>query len=107
MTKEIDTLLSVEHHFSQGVYAKQMRIPKGFKAESHAHVYDHLSILASGEVWVTVDGMAQNYKAPATITIAKDKIHLVYAVADSVWFCVHATDITDPLLVDQVLIKGD
>ena len=107
MTKEIDALLSVEHHFSDNVYAKQMRIPKGFKAESHAHVYDHLSILASGEVWVTVDGMAQNYKAPSAITIEKDKVHSVYAVADSVWFCVHATTITDPALVDQVLIKGD
>ena len=102
----IDIDLGVVHHFSAGVYAKQMHLPSGHYAVTHAHVYDHLSILASGRVLVVVDGVEQEYKAPACINIQAGKHHEVIALADSVWFCVHATDETDPDKVDKVLIGG-
>lgn len=47
----IDTL----HHFSDGLYAKQMSIPKGAIACQHKHEYDHLSVLAQGKVRVLFD----------------------------------------------------
>ncbi len=100
----IDIDLGVVHHFSAGVYAKQMHLPSGHYAVTHAHTYDHLSILASGRVLVTVDGVEQEYKAPACLCIQAGKHHNIVALEDSVWFCVHATDETDPDKVDEVLI---
>lgn len=95
---------SLAHHFGGGVYAKETRIPAGLCLQQHIHAHDHLSILAEGVVEVTVDGRAQCYRSPAAITIAAGKSHQVKALVNSVWYCVHATEETDPDKVDAVLI---
>lgn len=104
-TFEVD--LGIQHHFSSGVYAKQMLLPKGYFAVSHAHKYDHLSVLASGKVIVTTDDSEHTYIAPACITIEKHKNHSVTALEDAVWFCIHATEETDASKVDDVLIMKE
>lgn len=104
MSIEID--LGIVHHFSAGVYAKQMHLPAGHYAVTHAHAYDHLSILAKGHVIVEMDGAETEYVAPACLTIHAGKHHRIVALEDSVWFCVHATDETDPDKVDEVTIGG-
>lgn len=100
---EID--LNVVHHFSDGVYARQMTLPAGHFAVTHAHEYDHLSILASGRVLLEVDGLITDLKAPACVTIAAGKHHRITATEDAMWFCIHATDETDPDKLDEVLIR--
>jgi quercetin dioxygenase-like cupin family protein len=99
--------LSIVHHFSAGVYAKQMLLPAGHYAETHQHRYDHMSILASGTVSVTLDGVTTHYEGPSVVHIGAGKMHRIEAITDSVWFCVHATEETDPGKVDEVLIKGN
>jgi quercetin dioxygenase-like cupin family protein len=99
--------LGTQHHFSSGVYAKQMHLPKGYMAISHQHNYDHLSILASGKVIVKTDDGEQEYTAPVAITIAKHKNHAITALEDAVWFCIHATDETDTDKVDEVIIMKE
>lgn len=102
----IDIDLGVVHHFSDGLYAKEMALPAGHFAVTHAHAYDHLSILAKGYAKVEVDGVVTEYRAPACINIQAGKHHEVVALTDIVWFCVHATDETDPDCIDEVLIGG-
>jgi quercetin dioxygenase-like cupin family protein len=99
--------LGTQHHFSSGVYAKQMHLPKGYMAISHQHNYDHLSVLASGKVIVKTDDGEQEYTAPVAITIAKHKNHAITALEDAVWFCIHATDETDSNKVDEVIIMKE
>jgi quercetin dioxygenase-like cupin family protein len=50
---------STEHHFSDGLYAKELLIPKGMGIVQHTHKYAHLSILAKGRVIVTSDDEEQ------------------------------------------------
>ena len=95
----------IQHHFGGGVYAKETRIPVGYLAVQHAHKFDHLSILASGKVQLTVDGQTTTHEAPACLTIAAGKTHSVLALTDVVWYCIHATDCTDERAVDDVLIE--
>lgn len=102
----IDIDLGVVHHFSAGVYAKQMALPADHFAVSHAHAYDHLSILAKGDALVEVDGVEQTYRAPACINIAAGKHHRIVAISDVVWFCIHATEETNADLIDEVLIRS-
>jgi len=100
---EID--LGIQHHFADGLYAKQMMLPAAHFAVTHAHEYDHLSILSSGRVLVDVDGKTSEYTSPACILIKAGEHHKITAIEDAVWFCVHATDETDPDKVDEVLIR--
>ena len=44
-----------KHHFSNGLYAKEMNMPSGYIAYSHSHEYSHLSILAKGRVIVKTE----------------------------------------------------
>lgn len=101
-TFEID--LGTVHHFSDGLYAKQMHLPKGYKALSHKHSYSHLSVLATGKVIVTTDHSQQIFSAPACINIEAGTNHEILALEDVTWFCIHATDEKDADKVDQVLI---
>jgi quercetin dioxygenase-like cupin family protein len=98
--------LQIQHFFSGREYAKQMTLPAGHYAETHEHTYDHISILASGEVLVRIGEAAAKHIGPTAIVIPANKVHRIDAITDSVWFCVHATDETDPEKVDEVLIKG-
>ena len=101
-TFEID--LGTQHHFSDGLYAKEMHIPKGYAAGMHKHEYSHLSILSKGRVIVRTDEYNKEYVAPVCIDIKAGINHTIEALEDSVWFCIHATEETDIAKIDEVLI---
>lgn len=96
----------ITHHLCAGVYAKQIRIAAGSVVMSHQHTFDHLSILAAGHVRVITDEGEAIYTGPAAIVIRRGLNHAVHALADSTWFCVHATDETDLDRIDDALIEG-
>lgn len=95
----------IEHHFGGGVYAKETVIPAGKVLTQHRHQHDHLSILARGTARLRVDGVARLLTGPACIVIEAGKVHEVEAISAVTWFCIHATDCTDPAQVDHELIE--
>ena len=105
-TFEVD--LGVVHNFSDGLYAKQMYIPKGYVVGQHAHNFSHLSILAKGKVIVKTNDFEKEYDAPACIEVKENVNHAIEALEDSVWFCIHATNEKDIDKIDNILInKGE
>ena len=92
-----------KHHFSSGVYAREMTLAKDHFVFSHKHKYDHLSILASGEVLVEIDGIKKFYAAPSCIEVKAGIEHKITALENVVWFCIHATEETDLNQLDEVL----
>jgi len=89
----------------RNVYIKQMYFVKpGDKLDGHKHVHDHATLLASGAVEVTVNGVTTPFRAPKIIWIAADCEHMIVATkAHTVAYCVHAIrngdgvdDIIDP-----------
>ena len=100
--------IEVNHHFSDGLYAKETFIPYDTFLMQHKHSYSHMSILAKGRVLVKVDDEIKEYKAPACINVEANKHHSVKALEDCVWYCVHATDEKNIDKIDKVLItKGE
>lgn len=100
---------NLRHHFAgqedaRGVYAKELHIPKGFRLVSHAHRYDHISILACGEVMLTIGTFTKWVKGPCAVMIEKGANHELQALTDAVWFCVHPTDKIDTAEIDETLI---
>ncbi|MES1989220.1 MAG: hypothetical protein V4440_14545 [Pseudomonadota bacterium] len=95
----------ISHHFSDGLYAKEMFLPAGYTALSHSHVYSHLSILAKGKVMVVANSVESTYTAPVCINIAAHIHHEITALEDASWFCIHATNETDINKVDETLIE--
>lgn len=96
------------HHFSDGLYAKEIHVPEGMMVVQHKHTFSHLSVLAQGKVVVVIDGEEpQIITAPACLDIRANTNHGIKALTDVVWFCIHATDEKDIKKVDEVLIKKE
>jgi len=74
------------------VFIKQMVFPLvGYRVVTHAHVYDHQTLLAVGAVRMTVDGVSTEYQAPAILIIQAGKHHGIEALKDgTVAYCIHA-----------------
>jgi quercetin dioxygenase-like cupin family protein len=104
------------------LYSRMMHFVKAGDTEyGHVHQFDHLTLLASGSLKVTVEGKVSQFNAPHMIYIHKDKNHELVALEDNtVAYCIHALrdktteDILDPdsipqgvsaLTVSQNLIK--
>lgn len=89
------------------LFSRMMHFKKAGDTElGHTHQFDHLTLLASGSLKVTVDGNESTFNAPHMIYIHKDKIHELVALEDNtVAYCIHAlrdkttSDIIDPSMV--------
>lgn len=92
------------------LYSRQMHFEKAGDVEhGHTHPFDHLTLLASGSLKVTVEGKETVFKAPHMIYIHKDKNHELVALEDNtVAYCIHALrdgngvdDILDPNMIPE------
>lgn len=87
------------------LFSRQMHFKKaGDQEHGHTHPFDHLTLLSSGSLGVTVNGKTTNFKAPHMIYIKAEHKHELVALEDNtVAFCIHALrkgngvdDIIDP-----------
>ena len=89
------------------LWSRMMHFKKaGDTEQGHTHQFDHLTLLASGSLRVTVDGLVTEFQAPHMIFIKKDKNHELVALVDNtVAYCIHALrdkdtqDILDPAMI--------
>lgn len=95
----------VANLFSRMMYFKNV----GDMEHGHTHQFDHLTLLASGRLQVTVDGHVSEFSAPHMIYIKKDKMHELIALEpNTVAYCIHALrlgegvdDIIDPSMIPE------
>jgi quercetin dioxygenase-like cupin family protein len=87
------------------LFSRQMHFKKAGDLEhGHTHPFDHLTLLASGSLRVTVNGKTTDFKAPHMIFIKAEYNHELVALEDNtVVYCIHALrkgngvdDIIDP-----------
>ena len=93
----------IKHHFSAGIYMREQTLAAGHGVDTHAHAYDHLSILSSGSAAVETNGHIETYVAPAVIEIKAGIHHRITALSDIVWICAHATSETDIAILEKEL----
>lgn len=98
--------MTIKHHFSSGVYVREMTLKKDHEVTTHAHAYDHFGLIGSGTALVELDGDMSIHHGPSVVEIKAGKPHRIQAITDITWFCIHATDVSDPEKMDEVLIQG-
>lgn len=103
-------MLVNKHHFIGGhVYLKEFELADGEIITQHKHTFDHVTLLASGSVIVTLDGAPSLHHAPDYLFIKAEKHHQMQAFdGPALLYCTHITDCTDPDSIDHTLIMdGD
>ena len=104
------------HHFADGVYGRELRIPAGVAVIGKMHRHSTLNVLAAGELAVTTPDGPQVLKAPAVFVSPAGAKKLGVAITDCVFLNVHASRETDldkleaELIVpadDELMIAGE
>lgn len=92
------------HHFSPGVYARELHIPADCTVVGEIHKYPQLNILSKGKIRVLLeDGMA-DIDAPFTVVSPAGTKRIAYAYTDCVWTTILHTDETDVLKIEKHFI---
>ena len=99
--------LQVTHHFSQGLYARELRIPKGMLLVGKIHRFENLNIISQGEISVYTEEGVRRVKAPCTIVSPPGTKRVGYAHEDTVWTTIHATEETDIEEIEKAVIADD
>lgn len=97
----------MRHHFSKGIYAREMFIPAGTVLTGKIHRHEHLNIISAGDISVLTEEGPRRIVAPYTIVSPPGTKRLGYAHADTVWTTIHATPETDLELLELEFITQE
>ena len=95
-------MAKIKHIHSDGVYIKAYRVPAGLKIYSKRFPDDHVTILGQGSVVVENGDENIKFVAPAHFMFEAMTRYTVHTLEDSVWYCVHATNETDPAMLAEL-----
>lgn len=96
--------LEVKHHFSKGVYARELHIPAGVTLVGEIHKFKNLNILSKGKMLVTTEEGTQEVEAPFTVVSPAGTKRAAYTLTECVWTTVHGTDETDIGTIEDTFI---
>jgi hypothetical protein len=107
MESELLTLdqihMPVEHRFINGMYVREITIPKGTILTGAVHKFDYVDIMLSGDIAVaTPDGMKRLTGINIMAGPAGRK-RAGYAYEDTRWLTVHKTDATTSEGIEDVI----
>lgn len=97
--------IEVKHHFTNnGLYAREMIIPKGMLITGRVKKHEHISVLSAGFATEVTEAGVQHIKAPYTMVSLPGTKRVVLAHETTVWTTIHATKETDLAKVEADLI---
>ena len=92
-TDEMQEVFPVTHHLKDGLYTREIFMPKGSLVVSFIHLTNHPSFFMSGEMSVLMDnGEVKRIKAPMVVQTEVGTQRVAYMHEDCVWACVYRTD---------------
>lgn len=99
--------LKVVHHFSKGVYARELHIPAGTILTGEIHKFENLNILSKGVIEVLTEYGMQRVEAPFTVVSPAGTKRVARALTDCVWTTVHGTELKDISEIKNYFIAAD
>ncbi len=96
----------VVHHFSPGVYVREITMPKDSVIVGHKHNTKHLNIVSKGScILVDLDTEEKTHiEAPYTFESEAGVRKVLYIVEECVWSTVHVTEETDLDKIEEIVI---
>lgn len=100
--------LPVIHHFSYGVYGRELRIPAGTILTGKIHKFPQLNVLLKGEMSVLTENGIERVRAPFVVSSPAGTKRIAYTHEDCAWLTVHGTHETDlQKIEDHFIAKSD
>lgn len=99
--------MPVTNWFSDGVYARELFIPKGTVLTGKIHKYSNLNIMISGELSVSTEDGVKRIKAPFIVVSPPGTKRVAYAHEDTRWITIHGTKETDVDVIEHQFVAQD
>lgn len=97
----------VKHHFSDGVYVREIFMPEGMLIVGKIHKTKHLNIIQQGACRVVTPTRILDIKAPYTFESEAGEQKVVFMYTDVVWSTVHVTEETDLEKIEEHCIAEE
>ncbi len=92
------------HYFSNGVYAREIFIPKGSLVIGKIHKFQNLNIMSQGRgVVLSIDG-SKEISAPYTVVSSAGVKRAYFAHEDTTWTTILGTHEIDVDIIEQAFI---
>jgi len=92
-TKEMNEMFPLKHNLQDGLYTREILMPKGSLVVSFIHKQNHPSFFMSGEMSILLDtGEVKKIKAPMKVMTEIGTQRVAYMHEDCIWICVYKTD---------------
>ena len=92
-TPEMDEAMPLKHHIKDGIYTREIFMPKGMVVVSFIHKTNHPSFFMSGEMSIITDkAEVKRIKAQMVLQTEMGTQRIAYMHEDCVWACVYRTD---------------
>lgn len=103
----LDAYCPLKHSFGDGLYIREIFMPKGTLVMSKIHKKTHPYFVLKGICLVVTEEGTVKIEAPFQgMTMAGTK-RALYIVEDTTWICVHRTDETDLKKIEEDIIAED
>lgn len=96
--------ITPKHYFSNGLYAREIFIPKGTTLTGKIHLTEHINVISKGDISVMTEKGIERIKAPFTLISLPGTKRVGFAHEDTVWTTFHATTETDLEKLEALLI---
>ena len=92
------------HYFADGIYAREIVIPAGTLLTGKIHRTRHLNIVSKGKIAVVTEDGQKIIEAPCTFVAEAGTKRVGFALEDTVWTTIHASQETDLEKLETELI---
>ena len=97
----------VKHHFSDGVYVREIMMPKDMLVVGKIHKTRHMNIISQGRCTVVTPLRKLEITAPFTFESIEGEQKVVYMHEDVIWTTVHVTKETDLAKIEEHCISTE
>jgi hypothetical protein len=96
----------VIHHFSDGIYARELRIPAGVCIVGALHKTRHFMMVSKGRCSIVTHEGSTVVEAPYMVETEPGIKRVIYAETDTVMTAFHVTNETDiEKIAEQILVQ--
>jgi hypothetical protein len=104
---DIQIQLETTHHFSKGLYTREVFIPKNTVLTGKIHLHENMNICSMGAITIITEDGIKYIQAPYTCGSRAGIKRVGFAHEDTIWTTVHATNETDLEKIEKELFSEE
>lgn len=104
---QVDPDKLTDHYFAPGIYARMLFVPAGTAVVGKIHKHETMNIVCKGKISVLTEDGSITIEGPCILNSTPGIKKVGYAIEDTWWINVHATEEKDLSNIENEFIAKD